>query len=339
MKRLLAAALLAALLLSLGGCGARSGGTEECAPAEGERLVVYTSHKPEVWEPIVLEFERRTGIWVDVVEGGTNELLERIVSEADAPRADLMFGGGVDSLGVYREYLEPYVSPEAETIPRAYRSADGLWTPFSVLPVVLIYNTRLIDPGAVTGWADLFEEAFRGRIAFADPLVSGSSFTALMTALCAVGGDSDEALRAFAGCLDGRELAGSGDVLTAVADGSCWIGVTLEETALKRVEAGDSIALVYPDDGTSLVPDGSAIVKGAPHEANARLFIDFTVSFEVQRLLAAQYRRPVRPGAGLGELPDTRSLTVLDYDIEAASAGHDDVLMSWEFYLEREDVQ
>lgn len=31
------------------------------APDETERLVVYTSHKEEVYQPIVEEFERRTG--------------------------------------------------------------------------------------------------------------------------------------------------------------------------------------------------------------------------------------------------------------------------------------
>lgn len=50
------------------------------APDETERLVVYTSHKEEVYQPIVEEFERRTGVWVQVVSGGTTELLERIAA-------------------------------------------------------------------------------------------------------------------------------------------------------------------------------------------------------------------------------------------------------------------
>lgn len=36
--------------------------------------MVYTSHKEEVYWPIIKEFEERTGIWVEVVSGGTNEL-------------------------------------------------------------------------------------------------------------------------------------------------------------------------------------------------------------------------------------------------------------------------
>ena len=336
MKKLRYLCLLLAVLL-LSGCGAGSGDQPGYAPPESERLVVYTSHKEELWRPIVREFEERTGIWVDVVTGGSNELLERIASEADAPVADVMFGGGVDSIEVYSDYLEPYVSPETERIPELYLSSDGIWTPFSVLPVVMIYNTKLIDDGAITAWRDLMRPGYRGKIAFADPNVSGSCFTSLMTLLQAVGGDVDDTLLAFADNLGGLELDSSGDVLTAVANGSCWVGITLEETALKRRDAGDSIDLIYPDDGTSLVPDGTAIVKGAAHMENAQRFIDFTVGRDVQQLLSGLYRRSVRSDVEPGALPELSQLKVLDYDIPWASAHHDEVLMSWAFYLDREE--
>ena len=182
----LALGLAAVLLLSGCGAGADSSGSS-FAPAEEDRLVVYTSHKEEVWWPIVREFEERTGIWVDVVTGGTNELLSRIAQEAEAPAADVMFGGGVDSLEVYGDCFEPYVCVQQEAIAERYRSEDGLWTPFSALPVVLIYNTKLLSPGEVADWADLLQPEFQGKIAFTDPGVSGSCFTGLVTLLQAVG--------------------------------------------------------------------------------------------------------------------------------------------------------
>ena len=74
-------------------------------PDESMRLTVYTSHKEEVYQPIIEEFERRTGVWVRVVSGGTTELLERIAAESDAPAADVMFGGGVESLWAYEAYF------------------------------------------------------------------------------------------------------------------------------------------------------------------------------------------------------------------------------------------
>ncbi|MBM6975170.1 extracellular solute-binding protein [Intestinimonas butyriciproducens] len=329
-----------AAVLLLTGCAAGEGGAKEAAiaPEEGQRLVVYTSHKEEVWWPIVREFEERTGIWVDVVTGGTNELLERLEEEAEHPNADVMFGGGVDSLAVYEDCFEPYFCAGWEEIQPQYRSAEGLWTPFSSLPVVLIYNTKLLPEGRVTSWDDLLGGALRGRVAFADPAVSGSSYTGLVTMVRAIGEDMETTVREFAYSLEGNELSGSGEVLTAVNSGSFWVGVTLEETALKRQAAGDSIAVVYPVDGTSLVPDGSALVKGAPHSDNASLFLDFTVSYDVQQMMAEQYRRSVREDVDcLPQLPPAEELTLVDYDITWASQNHNTVLMTWAFYLDGEE--
>ncbi len=331
---LLALALGAALPLS--GCGVQTDSSSLAfAPEESRRLVVYTSHKEEVWWPIVKEFEERTGIWVDVVSGGTNELLERITRETDGPQADVMFGGGVESLEFYQDCFTPYTCAEAEALRPQFRAKDDLWTPFSSLPVVLIYNTKLVDPQEVTRWRDLLSPEVQGKIAFTDPSISGSCFTGLVTLLDALGGDRDETIRLFADNLKGRQLDSSGEVLTSVAEGTDWIGVTLEETALKRIAAGDDIALVYPSDGTSSVPDGSALVKGAPHADNAKQFLDFTVSWDVQQLLAAQsYRRPVRADVEPGpELPSLDNLALVDYDVGWASENRNAILMAWAFYL------
>jgi len=99
-----------------------------------------------------------------------------------------MFGGGVESLEACRALFEPYVCRGAEQILPQYRAQDSSWTPFSSLPVVLVYNPKLLSAGQLSCWADLLDPALRGQIAFADPSVSGSSYTALVTMLCALGG-------------------------------------------------------------------------------------------------------------------------------------------------------
>ena len=91
MRRLLL--LLCPLLLLLGGCGRNTGpDLARFAPAEEDRLVLYTSHKEELYGPIIREFEARTGIWVQVETGGTSALLERLEAEAEDPACDLLFG-------------------------------------------------------------------------------------------------------------------------------------------------------------------------------------------------------------------------------------------------------
>ena len=325
--------LLLFLLLLLTGCGGTQTAPLSCTPPESQRLVVYTSHKEEVYTPIIREFEERTGIWVEVVTGGTNELLQQIEKEQDAPRADVMFDGGVESLESYRDCFTPYICREADRIREGFQSQCGYWTPFSALPVVLIYNTKLVTAESVTSWVDLEKPAFRGNIAFADPQISGSSYTALVTRILAGGGE--DCLSGFRAALEGRQSDSSGAVVSSVARGSALVGITLEETALQHISAGEDIALVYPADGTSCVPDGSALVKGAPHEENARRFLDFTVSEDVQSLVGQRFcRRAVRGDIPADPaLPALSTLNLVDYDVEWASQNRDRLLSDWAFLL------
>ena len=152
--------------------------------------------------------------------------------------------------------------------------------------------------------------------------------------------DRDRVLRTFADNLAGKQLSSSGDVLSAVAQGECWVGVTLEETASRRIAAGDQLVLVYPAEGTSCVPDGCALVRGSPHPESAKAFIDFTVSRDVQQLLGERFcRRPVRDDLDAGTaLPSLSKLKQISYDISWASSQRDPLLMSWEFYLGSEET-
>lgn len=332
MKRRCCIGLLA-LAMVLCGCARQVPSLPPCAPPEENRLVVYTSHKKAVYQPIIREFEERTGIWVDVVTGGTSELLQLLDSQRQDPQADVMFGGGVESLAFYRDCFTPYICAESGRILETFQAEDAFWTPFSALPLVLIYNTKLVSPEQLQGWEDLFRPAFQGRIAFADPAVSGSSYTALATLIQVLGEDSRQTMARFSQALGQTWLTGSGEVLTAVADGSCLVGITLEETALTQIAAGADIALAYPREGTSCVPDGSALVKGAPHPDNARRFLDFTASYDVQALLDQRiFRRTIRsdiPAPAslrpLGEIP------LIPYDLAWAVANRDRLLSDWAF--------
>ncbi len=95
-------------------------------------------------------------------------LLERIA--AGESGADLMFGGGADSLSAYSACFAPdSLSEYAGDVAPEYDLGGGIWTPFSALPVVLIYNTKLVRQNPPERWADLLDAGWRGRIAFADP--------------------------------------------------------------------------------------------------------------------------------------------------------------------------
>lgn len=321
MKIKILALFLTAIML-LGSCASKSATEYTFSPDEDARLVIYTSHKQEIYGPIIKEFEERTGIWVQVVDGGTSELLERIESEKDAPVADLMFGGGIESLRACSDCFESYTCGELAFIKASLIPEDNLWTPFSVIPMVIIYNKKLVAQNEVTGWHDLLLEQWRGKIAFADPNTSGSSYTAVMTMIQCLDKDQTTVVERFADNLkDNYLLPRSGEVISKVENGSMYLGITLEEIALKHLADGADIGIIYPAEGTSAVPDGSAIIKNARHIANAKLFLDFVSSREVQQTIADKhFRRSVRTDV---EVQDNMlaedKIKLIDYDIQWAS--------------------
>ncbi len=333
--------LLLICTLYFTGCTAELTRYAAFEPDASARLVVYTSHKPEVYEPIVKEFEERTGIWVSVEAGGTSEMLERIAAEAGGRACDVMFGGGVESLEAYKAYFTPYKSPQTQYVLPAYLCTDSSWTPFSALPLVIIYNPKLVPAGSLSGWRDLLDPQWKGKIAFADPNISGSCYTTLATMLQVMDGSADDILARFAENLDGRQLDSSGDIVSAVADGAMPIGITLEETAQKRILEGSDVAMLHPAEGTSAVPDGAALVKGAQNEENAKRFLDFILSEHVQALLTGSFsRRAVRENIEASEsLAPMAELNVIDYQLGWASASRERLLAKWEALYEAASAQ
>ena len=70
---------------------------------------------------------------------------------------------------------------------------------------------------------------------------------------------------------------------------------------------------------------GCAIVKNAPHEENAKLFLEFIVGEDVQHLLEDQlFRRSVRKDIA-GKLP----MKELQYDMGRAEESRDEILETW----------
>lgn len=315
------------MFISVSGCKG-SDNSQNVALSEDNKLIIYTSHKPEIYEPIIKEFEDRSGIWVQVVQGGTNELLGKIASESDKLAADIMFGGGVDNLVVYSDYFEPYRTSQYDNLDKKYAASDDAYTVFSKLPIVFIYNEKLvISAGTPRSYGELLTSRWSGHIAFANPSTSGSAYTTLATMIQVLNNSKseEEVIRAFADNLGKDICESSGDVIDQVIFGKKSIGITLEETALKRIKDGANIGIVYPLDGTSTVPDGCAILKNAPHKDNARLFVEFTVSDDVQHLLEDKLsRRSVRT-----DIESYEPVVEMYYDIDYATSHREEILSLW----------
>lgn len=285
---------------------------------DDKKLILFTSHKEEVYTPLVKEFEERTGIWVQVQEGSTSELMEKIKAGRGKGEfvCDVMFGGGLETYNAYKDYL----APEIEF--------------FTLLPVVIIYNNKMVSKEeAPLSWAALLNEHWRGNISFADPEKSGSSYTMLATLIQILNmeenlSDARSVLEAFARALNYRVAPGSGEVVDEVCSGAKAIGLTLEETALKAIARGEDISIVYPEDGTSAVPDACARVKWCRHPKNALCFLEFIKSEDVQRLCEEKlYRRSVLESVRSEAV--SGSMKIIDYDVEWAAEHRSEIISRW----------
>ena len=285
-KRLLTASLAALAALSLSAC---SGGTKQAettaapqpsaettaASAEtkaeesksgGEAaakapedykgtVVVYSPHDADPLNAGVnLFMEKYPNVKVEVVAAGTGELCNRIAAESANPIADVLWGGGADSLAAFKDYFAPYVCANDEFIGDAYKDADDMWIGESPLPMVIFYNKDLIQKEGLAipeTWEDLTKPEWKGKIAYCLPSKSGSAYTQLCTMILGHGGKEAgwDFIKKLYDNLDGKIVDSSGKCHKMVADGEFYVGLTLEKSAVQYKD-DPSVGFVYPKDGT-----------------------------------------------------------------------------------------
>jgi iron(III) transport system substrate-binding protein len=330
--------LVAAAIL-LAGCGSKpepttpSNPTPAAPKAEEKRLSLYTSFGADLYNPIAEAFTKETGIAVDVVFAGTGEVLNRIKGEAAAPQGDVMLGGGAESFEAYRTYFEAYkVKDDAAVLP-AFKATDNLWYGYDALPMVIAYNKNLVkDTEAPKGWKDLTDPKWKGKIAMADANKSGTSFVQVATMLTIFGRDDNKGWDVIKGVVANAKILGSSSLPPkGVNDGEYPLALTHENAVWKFAKAGGPIAMVYPAEGTATIPDSAAVIKGAKHPQNARVFMDWLFSKSGQQVAVTLGLRPVRsdvtPPEGLVALDKVK---LINLDIPWASSKRQDILTAWQ---------
>ncbi|MFB9274889.1 ABC transporter substrate-binding protein [Cohnella cellulosilytica] len=324
MKRI--AALLMAICMGIAvvGCsgsttkenssGKESAGTTEENKAETKdsgKLVVYTAAAQDVLNACIPEFEAKTGIKVELVTAGTGELLKRIEAEQANPLGDIEWGGVVSVIAPKMELFEPYLSPNESAQLDSTKNTEGMITRNNIIPMVLIVNTKLIGDIEIEGYEDLLDPRLKGKIAFADPAKSSTSFSHMVNILGTIGaGDESqgwEYIEAFTKNLDGKLLASSSAAPKGVADGEYVVGLTHEELASSAIRDGSPVKIVYMKEGAMVSPGTVQIIKGAKNMENAKKFVDFLTSKELQTLTASELsmrasRNDVPAPEGLAEI-------------------------------------
>ena len=336
MKKLLTVLMALLLVCSLAGCGSKEEPTPvEEGPKSAEdytgTLTVYSPHDQDPLDAGVAAFEAAyPNVKVEVIADGTSNLVAKIAAEAANPVADVLWGGGADTLAAYKQYFAPYKPSCIDLIDPSLVDAEYYWIGESPLPMVFIGNTnKIAKEDMPKTWADLanWDVAKYGKIAIADPTSSGSAFTQLCTMVFLFGQESDDYAAGWEfvkGIVDKLEVKSSSSLAHKdIYAGENALGITLEKAAIKYTE--DYMVTIYPEDGTSAVPDGIAIVKDCPNRELAELFVEFVLGQECQTSQNVDWgRRPIRSDItpqGLCPLTDVKLSTYnFDYAANNASA-------------------
>ena len=301
-------------------------------PGASRSVTVYVSTDRVFSEPVLQEYEKRSGVKVNAVydteETKSTGLANRLLAEKSRPQADVFWSNEpVRTLVLKsRDVLASYKSPSAEGIPAAFVDPNGYWTGFSARMRVIAYNTELVKPeDAPQSVFDLADPKWRGQIAMADPRFGSTSFH--VAALYAIAGDEkmDDFFRRLKE--NGvRIVDGNSVVRDLVARGDVKVGLTDTDDVNVALENGQPIAMVLPDKvglGVPVMPNMVSLIAAAPHPHEGRRLIDYLLSADVERQLAQSeaVQIPLHAGVtGPKNIPaiDTFKPMTLDYAKAAA---------------------
>lgn len=339
-KKMMSLLLAATMTAALAGCGgtdkadqgkdasadvAQGTEKEEAAPGGGE-LVIYSPNSEGLINATIPLFEEKYGVDVELIQAGTGELVKRIQSEKNDPYADVLFGGSWSLMYDNEDLWEPYVSANDANVIDAYKNSCGFITSNVLDGSVLIVNTELAGDMEINGYEDLLNPELKGKIATADPANSSSAFAHLTNMLLAMGGYEDETAWKYVEDLfanvDGKICESSSAVYKGVADGEYVVGLSYEDPCAQLVKDGAPVKIVYPEEGTVYLPASATIIKGAKNMDNAKLFMDFILSEEVQNIWGSTLtNRPVMKDAETSEFMTPMSeIYVIEEDIPYVSS-------------------
>ena len=279
MKRIIGIALL--------GCVA--------APALAqETLTVYSNWPREQMEQLAEQFrQNHPEIEVEFYRAAGAELSTQFISEQQlgTGQADYIISD-VDFMEIFKKrgFLHPHV-PEgiSNTNPDAV-DEDGVWVAVDFAPYVMVYNTEQVTGEDVpTSWADLASDRWSQRIGMADPRTSAGIQVPLTFWTRVLpethenfGWPFMEEVLAHEPILTGghRQLA---DLVTT---GEIHIAAEMPLPFITpQIEAGEPIAIAWPEEGSPTSPNAGAIVEGTDNLEAATAMHEFIASKEGQQFL------------------------------------------------------
>lgn len=290
--------LMAGVLLfsSLSGSAARAGSDAkiiEAAKKEGA-VSYYTTMTLSQSKKVVDAFQDKYPfIKPELFRGGGDEVLNRILNESRGGLNawDVVSTRGDSVLALESaELITPYRSPESKFISKDMVDDEGYWTAYYVNPYVLGYNTKLVKKDEVPKtYEQLLDSKWKGKKISIDDSAYG-----LLAGLIHAWG-KEKAVGYFKKLAAQEPVVQRGNTnrVQLTMAGEFPLIIAYAPTIQRETSKG------HPIDWVSLEPvpvqvNPMMLAAKAPHPNAGKLFIDFLLSKQGQKMLLGFRRIPVR---------------------------------------------
>jgi iron(III) transport system substrate-binding protein len=247
--------------------------------------------------------ERYPGVRCNVVRSTSQVAFQRLSQDARARVAQCDVFSSTD----YSHFtflkregrLLPYRPVNAAGMVNAARDAADPDGHFQITYLALYLLARRADriseAEAPKSWRELTDPKWRDRLAVGHPGFSGAIGSWAIMMRKAYGEQYFRQLERNRPQI-GRS---AGDPVTTLNAGERLVGVAIPSAAtLFSISRGNPLSLIYPTDGTLMVPSPSAAIVNAPRPNAARLFMEFMCGpaySAATRPFAAESLRPEVP--------------------------------------------
>jgi len=244
--------------------------------------------------------QRYPKIHIQVERTGAERVTQRLMQEYDSgiKAVDVLDSSDTPAMLDWKErgWLAKFLPDNVVRLwPKDEQDSDQRFATFRAHVAVMGYNTTQVRPeNAPRSFADLLDSKWRGRIVKAHPSFAGSVLVSTFAIVNILGWAYFEQLAKqrvmqVQAAVDAVKKLALGE-RSIMADGS-------EYAALFTKEAGNPIEVVYPAEGSPLVPAMVSVMAGAPHPNAARLFASYLFSLEAQQLISDDFAlRSFHPG-------------------------------------------
>jgi iron(III) transport system substrate-binding protein len=297
--------------------------TADTSEAEPTLLTVYSGRNENLVGPLLEQFEKDTGIAIQVKYGGTAEIAATILEEGANSPADVFYAQDAGALGALQAENRLAALPDAvlNAVEPRFRSPQGQWVGTSGRARVVVYNTESVKPEDLPpSILDFTDPMWKGRIGWAP---TNGSFQAFVTAMRVTLGD-DRTRAWLEGIKANKPMVYTSNTPTvqAAVDGEIAVGFVNHYYLFRiRAEQGNVPAENYfppnGDLGALINVAGASVIAGTKNQAAAEQFVAYLLAQQAQEYFATEtYEYPLAHGvAAHSDLPPLAAIQTPDIDL------------------------